>query len=59
MVLHTRLVGITMEGLVHGMDAAVDGAGSFFDNAPFRDYAPHMVGLTQRPASTGTGIQGR
>ena len=59
MVLHARLVGITMEGLDHRMDAAADGACSFFDDALIRDYARHMVGLTQRPASTGTGTQGR
>ena len=59
MVLHARLVGITMEGLDHRIDAAAAGARSFFDNALFRDYARHMVGLTRRPASTGTGTPRR
>jgi hypothetical protein len=57
MVLHAGLVGITMEGLDHRMDAAADGACSFFDEPLFRDYARHMEGLTQRSASTGTGAQ--
>jgi hypothetical protein len=59
MVLHARLVGITMEGLDHRIAASADEARSFFDNALFRDYARHMVGLTQRPSSTGTGTQRR
>jgi hypothetical protein len=59
MVLHAKLVGITKEGLVHRIDAAADGTGSFFDNALFRDYARHRVGLTPRPASTRTGTQRR
>ena len=59
MVLHARSVGITMEGLDHRIDAAADGARSFFDNALFRDYARHMVGVSRRPASTGTGTQRR
>jgi hypothetical protein len=59
MVLHARLVGITVEGLDQSIDAAADGARSFFDNALFRDYARHMVGVSQRPASTGTGTQKR
>ena len=57
MVLHARLVGLTMEGLDHRIDAAADGGRSFFDNALIRDYARHMVGLPPRPASTGTGTQ--
>jgi hypothetical protein len=59
MVLHARLVGITMEGVDHRIDAAADGAHLFFDNALIRDYARHMVGLSQRLASTGTGTQRR
>jgi hypothetical protein len=59
MVQHARLVGITMDGLDHRIDAAAGGARSFLDNALLRDYARHMVGVTQRPASTGTGTQRR
>jgi hypothetical protein len=55
MVLHARLVGITMEVLDFRIGAAADEAGSLFDNALFRDYARHMVGPPERPASTGTG----
>jgi hypothetical protein len=57
MVLQARLVGITMDGLDHRIDAAADGTRAFFDKALFRDYALHMVGPTPRPASMGTGTQ--
>ena len=46
MVLHARVVGITMEGLDDRVDAAADGARSFFNNARFRAYARQMVGIT-------------
>jgi hypothetical protein len=59
MMLHARVLGITMEGLDDRVGADTDGARPFFSDARFCSYARQIVGITQRPASIGSGTQRR
>jgi hypothetical protein len=59
MMLHSRVVGVTMEGLDDRVDAAPDGARKFFSDARFCSYARQMAGITSRPASIGSGTRRR